>query len=229
MWDNYDKYEETDRAKYLEYSVELRRFPIDENGKFVATYPTRLGNLLTAYEEYPLRVYGMDSAFYWYRIWLAIDDDLREHVDSRQALADSTLYVSMALSGTGLLSLIYAVLDVLGVPWTDNLPPAGFLFALAFLALLGSYALYRSSMHLHAQVGEIFKALFDMYRDKVSVDQVINELAAITNDTSLLSKSSREKYMVAWHYLHNYRIKRDDGKVVTIAAYKRWKEEKEKG
>jgi len=56
----------TDHVKYVELSVELRRFPLNDAGDFIARYPTRLGNLLTAYEEYPLRVYGMDSVFYWY-------------------------------------------------------------------------------------------------------------------------------------------------------------------
>jgi hypothetical protein len=96
-----------DYNRYLEASVEKLYFPIDENGVYKAKYPSRFGNLLTAFETYSDQRYGMDGIFFWNRIWLKLDKDTREDIDGRQALADSTLYVSFALFVTGCLCLLY--------------------------------------------------------------------------------------------------------------------------
>ena len=203
----YKESKNADKARYIETSVELRRFPIDENGDFTVKYPTRLGNLLTAFEEYPLRAYGMDSVFYWYRIWVAIDEDLREQVDNQQAVVDSTIYMTAALSITGLVLLIYAVLEKMHIELIYNLPDFYILLSIGLSSILCSYLLYRFSLHAHSSFGELFKSIFDMHRDKVDVEEVINFIASLTKDYSICACSRREKYMAAWRYLHNYKIK----------------------
>jgi hypothetical protein len=90
--------ESSDYETSLEAWVELGLFPVDKKtGEFKVRYPTRLGNLCTAFEDYPSRIYGMDSVFYWPRIWLTLDKDIREEISNQQALADSTVYCSGAL------------------------------------------------------------------------------------------------------------------------------------
>src|SRR4051812_49479200 len=59
-----------DRREVQERDVEIRGFPCDPNGVPTAQFPTRLGNLLTAFETYPDRKYGMDGVFAWPRLWL---------------------------------------------------------------------------------------------------------------------------------------------------------------
>src|SRR5258706_14345512 len=63
---------------------DLRNVTINEANDYVAKYPSRLGNLLTAFELYSKRTYGIDSIFYWSRIWLKIDKDTREEIDGSQ-------------------------------------------------------------------------------------------------------------------------------------------------
>lgn len=193
---------ETDYQTYLETSVELRSFPINERGEYHTLYPTRVGNLIAAYEGYSVRLYGMDPVFYWYRIWLSIDDDLREHIDSQQALVDSTVYAAAALTVSGVFSLIYASHQLLGLEWIKYLQdtPLFLLFALSLLAFLGGYLVYRSSLFLHAQFGETFKSLFDTHRNKASVEDIIDEIASLTNNPKYKEKSSKEKYEeAAWY------------------------------
>lgn len=215
----YWKSKSSDRRQYIETSVELRRFPQDDDGNPIPFYPTRLGNLLAAYEEYPLRAYGMDSIFYWYRIWVVLDDDLREHLDSQQALTDSSVYMTIAFFLAGLLCLVYALLSELALllptpPLELNLLlPAGFVcFAL-------SYFIYRSSIHLHAAFGELYKSVFDMHRDKIPVDTVLKEIVALTGDQSINNLTQPEKYRTVWRYLHNNRIKLD-GKIRKVAEFR---------
>ncbi|MCI5122446.1 MAG: hypothetical protein D3908_14900 [Candidatus Electrothrix sp. AUS4] len=205
------------RVKYLELSVELRRFPLDYKGNPNVNYPTRLGNLLSAYEDYPLRSYGMDSFFYWYRIWLAIDEDLREHIDTQQALADSSVYMTVALFFTALILTAYALIQQMGIRLITPFPTSKLLLFSAFFSMFLSWLLYRASLHLHATFGELYKSMFDMHRDKVSVDDVIDRVYFLTKDESIKNASSSEKYIIAWRYLHNYKIKTKDG-VVSVAT-----------
>ena len=136
------KFKESDVTKYLEASVELRRFPMEEDGKYYVQSPTRIGNLIAAYESYPKRTYGMDSVFYWYRIWLTLDKDLREEIDNQQALADSTIYVIAALNVCGLLCIIYALLQMSKILLIKFLPDVHMLLGLAILAFITSYIIF---------------------------------------------------------------------------------------
>ncbi|SEH04636.1 hypothetical protein [Candidatus Venteria ishoeyi] len=201
-----------------EASVELRRFPTDGKGEFYAAAPTRIGNLITAYEEYPKRCYGMDSIFYWYRLWLLLDNDLREELDNQQALADSTLYTAVALKICGLAALAYALMQMLNPGSYTYLPDSPVLLALAGASWLAAYLLYRLSLHLHAVYGEIFKSLFDSHRGLLDpqVDAALAEVAARENINDLEQRPQAEKYQIAWRYLHNNRFKDAAGQVRTI-------------
>src|SRR5262249_15870113 len=66
----------TDEFSQIEAYTDLGgQFPMTDDGDYYVAYPTRLGNLLSAFETYSLRVYGLDSIFYWWRIWLKLDKD----------------------------------------------------------------------------------------------------------------------------------------------------------
>ena len=199
--------------KYLEASVELRNFPMDEDGNYYVKFPTRIGNLIAAYEMYSKTRYGIDSIFYWYRIWLTLDEEVREEIDNQQALADSTIYVIAALNICGLLCIIYTFIQTIDDQFIKILPNGYLLVSLAILAFAVSYFIYRFSLHIHASFGEIFKSVFDNYRKNISVEDIIAEVSIITNNDTLVNLSEKEKYKIAWRYLHNYRIKQD-GKVL---------------
>lgn len=211
--------ESGDVHRYGETSVEARRFPIDaETGKFEARFPTRLGNLLAAFEEYSLRVYGMDTPFYWPRIWVKLDKDLREEIDNMQALADSALYTVAALYASGLIASAYAILQLAGFTRIHFLPlrPFDLLLPLGCFAL--GYLIYRFSLHTHAQFGETFKTIFDQFRHEAKFDEVLGAIAGLTRDRGLLTASVEEQNMAVWRYLHNYRVKcRQCGKSIPPA------------
>lgn len=100
-----EKLKDTNNQTVAEAYFDIRNFPMNAEGDYIALYPSRLGNLLAAFEGYSLRVYGIDAIFYWGRIWLKIDKDTREEIDNSQALADSTVYTSFALVFTGLICI----------------------------------------------------------------------------------------------------------------------------
>lgn len=204
--------------KYLESLVELRNFPVDDDGRRKAELPTRLGNLLRSYEGYSMRVYGMSAVFYWPRLWLKLNKDLREEIDSNQAIADSTVYAPFALGVSGLLWLAYALgttlralitrspglkgyLPAARANITEHLPAWHVCWLLAAAFFLLAFLIYRFSFHLHARAGDFVKSAFDDFQDQIDVTPVINGLAEGTGVAAFTRLRRREQLATAWRYL----------------------------
>jgi hypothetical protein len=151
----------------------LRQYPRDSEGNPTATAPTTLGNILASYEGYPDARYGMDSVFYWPRIWLQLSKDTRTEIDESWALVDTMIYLVGGLILAGLAYLAAAGWSVLS-SWFSWLPPLYNLedlprVVVAGLALIASaWIPYVISLPLHVRNGETFKAVFDLFRDKVA-------------------------------------------------------------
>lgn len=211
---NYDQFKRQGKIihqrRYQEASVELRRFPLDENGRYTAIFPTRLGNLITAFEQYPQTRYGADAMFYLPRLWVKLDKDLREELDTQQAVADSAVYSSLALFITGLLWLAYAPLGRVG--WLHYTATSKLALAAGVSSIVLSVVVYRAAIHVNDQFGNAFRAMFDMYLPIVAEEMlgrgpVLPHVAEITNDSSVLRAPVRDRYKIVWRYLHNYRVR----------------------
>ena len=206
------------QRKIVEASVELRQFPRDKDGNYSARHPTRLGNLIAAFESYPNINYGIDAIFYWWRLWVVLDKDLREELDTAQAMVDGTVYCSFVFLLSGFVAFFYAGLGILGACHPDlksllNIP---FLPSPLTLVVLGTASiiigrlLYCMSLPAHAQYGEMFKAVFDQHRSKIAIDDVVASVGKILNDTTYPYRISRTmKYAVAARYLQ-YGLIRDE-------------------
>ncbi|HJX84937.1 MAG TPA: hypothetical protein VJ723_11385 [Candidatus Angelobacter sp.] len=154
--------------KYDELWYELRIYPQDENGDPVAKQPTLLGNILAGYESYPMDRYGMDSVFYWPRIWLTVEKEKKEEIDSQWSVADGFLLLSAVSLLAGLLWMLEAAgkaVDFISFPIPLANEGICFFAGLGWIAL--GYGLYRLSLSYHRDNGEVFKAIFDLYRDKI--------------------------------------------------------------
>jgi len=222
---NYDRFKAGGKAihqrRYQEASVELRRFPVDENGRYTAMFPTRIGNLVTAFEQYPQTRYGADAIFYLPRLWVKLDKDLKEELDTQQAVADSAVYSSLALFITGVLWLAYAPMGRVG--WLQYTATSKLALATGVGSILMSVVVYRAAIHVNDQFGNAFRAMFDMYLPGVAKEMlvcgpVLPQVAEITNDASVLRAPVRDKYKIVWRYLHNYRVRCPNcGSVMTPA------------
>jgi len=192
--------------RHIEASVEKRKFPLDANGQPEAKFPTRLGNLIDSYESYPFNRYGVDAIFHWYRIWLRLDKDLREELDNRQALADSSLYASIALFISGLLWLFYWLLLMTGSQLIRHVSIDGAVWlGIGFVVI--SYVMYRAALYPQAQFGESFKSVFDVHEKEINVTRIVERVADLTNNPRLLNQSRPQQFQTAWRYLHNYKVK----------------------
>lgn len=188
----------------------LRRFPLDANGDPTASRPTLLGNILAEYEDYPKTRYGMDAVFYWPRLWLELDKDKKAEVDSGWSIADGLLSLSAVAVVGGIFWIgaagVRAVVHVLAV-WSerrlvapDRIPShlpwdSAEWTAIAGLSLMGfGYLFYRLSLPFHRKNGEVFKALFDLYRFKLV-------------PMSRVSPNELQIWKGVWSYLQYLRIK----------------------
>jgi hypothetical protein len=202
--------------RYRESYVEQRNFMMNEKGEFEVQRPTRLGNLIKAYEEYPHRVYRMDAVFYWPRLWLRLPKDTREELDSQQAVVDSTVYTSFALFCNAFLWLVYAILSSVQTLFINNsetrLPPTRVTvfeylpnWLVSWLLFLGltvlGYWVYRISIHLHSTYGDQFKSLFDNYQKDVDVIPIIKDVSDLTGFSWVLNFNRRDQLEVARNYL----------------------------
>jgi hypothetical protein len=167
---NRTRAQEDERA-YQELGVLLREYPMDKDGHYIAPFPTRLGNLIHAFETYPDVRYGADAVFYWPRLLMKMDKDAREDLDTRQALPDSAVYASVALLITGVLWTGYAAgkifsrlvaarwpeLTAAASPFAIPLPSATACCMVALISYVCAAIVYRASLYTNSQYGEVFR------------------------------------------------------------------------
>lgn len=191
--------------RYIELSVKLRSYPVDLKGNRSVKFPTTLGNIIYAYENYPFVTYGMDSIFYWNRIWLKLDKDLRQHLDSQQGLADSTVYSTFSLLGVGGLFALYSLLALYTSIFEDYSVTAGVFGIISIISLLLAQILNKISLQIHLSYGELFKSIFDLHRDLVPIDSMYDAVKCTVPSLVSIKVSEREKYHIVWRYFHYYR------------------------
>lgn len=175
-------------GKSLDYNVTwewLGKFVIDEETtgdvRPRAVLPTMFGNILSQYEDYPQSRYGMDGVFYWPRLWLVIDEQIRKDIESTWAWGDSLLYISAVSCLAGIVNLAAFLLHLFNLPTkillalSLTLPkaalgelPSSYLFlGLTAISFIIGWITYRMSLPVHYRIGEQFKAVYDLYREKL--------------------------------------------------------------
>ena len=223
------KTEDSDAQTRAEAWFELRgNFLMNDAGDYEVVLPSRLGNVIYAFENYSLRTYGLDAIFYWPRIWLKLDKDTREEIDNNQALVDSAVYAAFAFFTSALLWMVYAVVKLLIVlvqSWftltpriqydltliDQRLPRKGLALLVAAIFVVAGYLIYRMSLYLYAQFGEIFKSVFDVHMSVINISPIMEEISQLTRrsahpvDATTLHK--RKQYKIATRYLQYYRYR----------------------
>lgn len=161
-----------------ELARELFRFPL-EQGKPVVRCPTRLGNVVAAFEEYPERLYGLNSSVFWHRLWIELDKDLRDEIDTKQAVVDCALYVAFALAIGAIIAFVYfifALFGIMGLTFAEH--HGKWLFVVAICPIL-SFLIYRASLEAQTSFGDLFKAVFDQRRHALKLDEIARHIDAI--------------------------------------------------
>lgn len=194
-----------------EADIDLLDFPFAATGACdapphaYAPYPTRLGNLIEAYESRPVWKYGMDASVYWPWLWVGLPKDLRDELDERQAMVDGAVYTSFVLAIGAVLLLAYTIHDAVHAGSALIALPSAGKMGLAGGALAAAYLIYRLSLRAHGQFGELFCAVFNRFHDEIEVAPALAAAAAILRQPDL--SAGPERYRNAARFLrwHQYR------------------------
>lgn len=185
----------------VEYDLKAGQYPVDSATSMpVARFPTRLGNVLASFETYPTVKYGLDGVFFWPRLWVTIDKDLREELDSAQAVVDGAVYASAAFAISAIICLAY---------WIAGLSPVWWHWLVGAIACLTlSRLVYLAALPRYVQYGELFEAVFDQFRGKLNTGSLVADLDAHAQLTPAPARTDREQGRVAWRFLRWHRYRR---------------------
>ena len=149
--------------------------------------------------------------FYWYRIWVKIDKDLRDEIDERQSFVDGMLYISFSLFFGSIFLLFSSALNFY-LEFTNNeiltILTWKQLIFLCFSTIICAIFIYNISLPAHREFGEYFKALFDQYNSEIEVEFALERIKEKTDDPTLVPTTSSEKLLAAWRYLKWHKVRR---------------------
>ncbi|HEY3382674.1 MAG TPA: hypothetical protein VGK32_12945 [Vicinamibacterales bacterium] len=123
--------------------------------------PTRLGNVIRSFEEYPRHQYSMSSIPLWPRLLATIDKDYGTAIDDAKTSLDFMLNCSFLAA---LLSAATVVAGLVGRrPFVTVEVTLAWMVVASCLAVF-SYALYRGAVSRAIAWGGQVKGAFDLYR-----------------------------------------------------------------
>ena len=131
-------------------------YPNDES----LVLPTRLGNVIRAFETYTSRQYGVAIVNLWPRLMMTVEDKVVAAVENAKTAFDFMLHASF-------LSAVLALLILgCGLYWHPLSAPTWLPPWLAWTVLFGgiSYAAYRAAISQALVWGGQVKVAFDLYR-----------------------------------------------------------------
>ena len=138
--------------------------------------PTELGNVICGYETYATTKYGLDGAFFWPRIWMLVDKDLRIEIDEAQSIADCATYISFIFL---IFAILYTAIFLIDLPLQHGLslsinPLSNWGWVNQTLLIAGLIVLarvfYSLSVSNNATFGEQIKAMYDNHILDLSIE-----------------------------------------------------------
>jgi hypothetical protein len=156
-----------------ELQIHKANFP-----KSTLILPTKLGNIIRAFEYYPDREYGMDAVTIWPRLIAKIDSAYAASIDDAKTAFDFLINISF-------LSAVSSLLQVAaGLCYRKPFVSQGELLTWLLLLIItaaSAVVFYRLSFSRAAEWGETVKGAFDLYR-KDLLTQLGYELKVTTRD-----------------------------------------------
>lgn len=131
-------------------------YPVDD-----LVLPTRLGNVIRNFEDYPRQQYGLDAIFLWSRIVGVVPKEYLSSVDDAKTSFDFFLNCSFVSAIEGALLLACGL--AFKKPFASDQQLALWLSEIVLVTLLAFFA-YRGAIDRASSWGAQVKGVFDLYR-----------------------------------------------------------------
>jgi hypothetical protein len=126
-----------------------------EFGSLATIKATKLGNIITSYNEYPFKRYKMEAEIFWPRLEQASKPEFLARVQEPRILLDFALTMTS-------LGVIYIFLILIVGPWVWF--DSRYWGTLAVIGIIASFFFYRVGISAAIQLGEMMRAGFDLFR-----------------------------------------------------------------
>ena len=147
--------------------------------------PTKFGNALRAFEDYPTSIYGIDSIVVWVRLLAVIPKDYRELVDSARAQTD--FWTNLWLLGA------VFIIEYVGVAaYTAQLKR----FWIPVVVLVFVWRASLSARAAAVQWGDYVKSCFDLFLPQLHLRLQLPTTTTIDEERKLWRRFSQ---MVIYH------------------------------
>jgi hypothetical protein len=153
-------------------------------------FPTRLGNIIRSFEDYPRRQYGMDSVVLWPRLVAVADTSFVAGV------SDARTSFNFMVNGSALSTLMAAAITFFGLFYAIPLSSvrSTVVWALQIIAFLMLARLcYVGAISRAKWWGAMFRSMFDVYRWDLLKQLGYNVMPATqTEEQQLWTKISQQ-------------------------------------
>jgi hypothetical protein len=153
--------------------------------------PTRLGNVIRSFEEYPRQQYGISAISLWPRMTAAINKDYAAMIGDAKSTMDfavNSSFLCTLLAGGLLASMFFRRHEMLAAP---SLIIGSLLTVAAFVLL--AYSLYLAAIARATEWGIYVKGAFDLYRrDLLKALGYEQQPLTIREERELWQKVSRQ-------------------------------------
>lgn len=138
--------------------------------------PTKLGNVIRAFEYYPATRYCIETITVWPRLVAVLPENRVDAINAEKSLMDFWLNLSLVLPISGLfwaLAMWYA-----GISWP-------FLISVFIGGVLLGYLAYRAAIPSAVAWGYEVRTAFDLYRDDLLRKLGLQRPASVSKERSL--------------------------------------------
>src|SRR5215210_7237676 len=152
--------------------------------------PTRLGNVISSFESYPDRQYGIDATALWPRMIGTMDKDYGA------AVADAKTSLDFSVNSSLLSGITALAIFIVGSYYRLQLDSVGILIRHLMeilIFVIAAIAMYLSSIERAKEWGEMYKGAFDLYRGGLLKQLGYKQIPETVNDEiSLWDPISRQ-------------------------------------
>ncbi|HEY0783453.1 MAG TPA: hypothetical protein VGE98_13425, partial [Thermoanaerobaculia bacterium] len=144
--------------------ADVRRELFERYPKGASILPTRFGNAIRSFENYPERQYGMFAITLWPRLVAVIEPAYAEVIDGAKSSVDFMINSSLLSAALGFVMLLTGL--VYPAPFASRAALAAWLFEVAVLVALARW-LYVQAIDGVLGWGSLVRGAFDLYRGKL--------------------------------------------------------------